>query len=112
MTVFQAMAMAATLTALCAVISVKLFKLQGSLGMAVGIAFAAGSVSPQAEAWAVIMWKSLDFKEAVFHGMLCVLLFAGAMHVNLSQIAQATSMGSLLKKSGLLSEDGQVKSDH
>lgn len=92
MSAFQILAFAAVLTAICSVFSIKVLKLNGSLGMAISgaavsaLAFVAGNLSPAVEHFAQSMWKSLNFQEAVFHGMLCFLLFAGAMHVNLAKM--------------------------
>ena len=92
MTGFQTMAAAAGLTALCGAFSVKVLKLRGSLGMAISgalvslCAVAAGKAFPGADAQALALWNEINFREAVFHGMLCFLLFAGAMHIDLGKM--------------------------
>lgn len=92
MTGFQALAAAAGLTALCGVFAVKILRVRGSLGVATSgailslAAYAAGAAFPAAEAAARELILAVDFKEAVFHGLLCFLLFAGAMHVDLARL--------------------------
>lgn len=58
-------------------------------GLLVSLALAlAGHVVPGATAWARGMASRFDFPDLVLHGLLSVLLFAGSLHVNISDLAR------------------------
>lgn len=58
-------------------------------GMVISLVLAVvGHHYPIAIQWASDFSEGLDFSEAVFHGLLGVLLFAGSLHVNISEIAK------------------------
>lgn len=58
-------------------------------GMVISLLLAVvGHHYPVAIQWASDFSQGLDFSEAVFHGLLGVLLFAGSLHVNISEIAK------------------------
>lgn len=58
-------------------------------GMVISLLLAVvGHHYPVAIQWASDFSEGLDFSEAVFHGLLGVLLFAGSLHVNISEIAK------------------------
>jgi CPA1 family monovalent cation:H+ antiporter len=88
MTQFHLFTVLATITALTAFINQAVFKLRGSLGMAVAgaaislCAFIVGLIWPEVSTKSEKLFTSLNFTDTVFHGMLCFLLFAGAMHVD------------------------------
>lgn len=94
MTKFQLFAVLAAVTAGTAFINQALFKLRGSLGMAVAgaaislAAYLIGLVFPAVSDKTEALFASLNFSDTVFHGMLCFLLFAGAMHVDLRALAR------------------------
>lgn len=94
LTSFQSLALASALTAGCAAFAVKVLRLRGSLGMAASgsilsaAAYLSGMFFPSVGAYAAHLWSSLEFSESVFHGMLCFLLFAGAMHLDLRALAR------------------------
>jgi CPA1 family monovalent cation:H+ antiporter len=44
--------------------------------------------APDSKQWAVAMLNQIDFDEALLHGMLGFLLFAGALHVNINDLRQ------------------------
>jgi len=48
----------------------------------------AGKLGVGLEQQARVLLTSIDFNQALLHGMLSFLLFAGALHVNLSDLAQ------------------------
>jgi monovalent cation:H+ antiporter, CPA1 family len=50
----------------------------------------------------VLMLKSVDFDATVLHGMLGFLLFAGALHVNLTDLAEQRWMISFLATFGII----------
>lgn len=92
MTTFQAFAIASGLSAFCGVLAIRLFRVGGSQGLTLAgaavslAAYLVGGVFPAADRVAKELWVAVNFQEAVFHGMLCFLLFAGAMHVDLPRM--------------------------
>ena len=60
-----------------------------AMGLVLSLVLAlAGRHLPGAVAWASSFADRLDFTEIVFHGLLGVLLFAGSLHVNISDLAR------------------------
>ncbi|MEO8079225.1 MAG: sodium:proton antiporter [Caldimonas sp.] len=57
--------------------------LLASLGLAV-----VGRYVPGAVDWATEFSRRLDFPDVVFHGLLSILLFAGSLHINISDLAR------------------------
>ncbi|GEM_PF-4563528 len=51
---------------------------------------------------AAFMMSLIDFNQTVLHGMLGFLLFAGAIHIKLDELAQAIASISLLAILGIL----------
>lgn len=92
MTVFQGIGILFTVVAICGFINYKWVKLPDSLGMtAVGLALSAavtaiGVTHPGMTQAAKDLILQIDFTDVVFHGLLSFLLFAGALHVNLSSL--------------------------
>ncbi|MGB5833382.1 MAG: sodium:proton antiporter [Thiohalocapsa sp.] len=64
--------------------------------------------SAELEADAQQMLASIDFGETVLHGMLSFLLFAGALHVKLSDLAEQKWVIALLATFGVLSATALV----
>jgi len=60
------------------------------------------SINDGLEADARAMLNSIDFDETVLHGMLSFLLFAGALHVNLHDLAKQKWVIALLATFGVL----------
>jgi len=92
MTVFQGTGALFTLIAIFGVINHRFIKLPDTLGItAVGLV-ACLSVSilgfnhPEMVAQARKLVAQIDFSDVVFHGLLSLLLFAGALHVDLSRM--------------------------
>jgi CPA1 family monovalent cation:H+ antiporter len=48
----------------------------------------AGNAVPGASAWARTLAGRFDFSDLVLHGLLSVLLFAGSLHVNITELAR------------------------
>jgi len=94
MTVFQLLGMVTTVIALFGYINHRFIKLPDTLGItAVGLVVSTalvlvGQHEPGLVRWAQQLVASIDFSEAVFHGMLPLLLFAAALHVNVAEIAK------------------------
>ncbi|MDR4506048.1 MAG: sodium:proton antiporter [Candidatus Scalindua sp.] len=51
---------------------------------------------------AVVLLESVDFNETLMHGMLSLLLFAGALHVNLEDLARHKWIIGILATAGVL----------
>lgn len=72
-----------------------------ALGMSmvlVGLGHLGWDIRPQAEA----MLDEIDFSQALMHGMLGFLLFAGALHVNLDDLAREKWVIGLLATVGVV----------
>ena len=108
MTKFHLFTVLATVTALTAFVNQAVFKLRGSLGMAVAgaaisfCAFIVGLIWPEVSDKTEALFASLNFTDTVFHGMLCFLLFAGAMHVDLRSLYKWKVTVSTLTTVGVL----------
>lgn len=108
MTKFHLFTVLATVTALTAFVNQAVFKLRGSLGMAVAGAaislgaFIMGLIWPDVSDKTEALFTSLNFTDTVFHGMLCFLLFAGAMHVDLRALYRWKITVSMLTTVGVL----------
>lgn len=98
----------ATMTALTAFVNQVFFKLKGSLGMAVAgaaislVAFLSGAIWPEVSRKTEALFSQLNYSDTVFHGMLCFLLFAGAMHVDLRALYRWRYIVGLLTTVGVL----------
>lgn len=105
---FQTFTILTALTALVAFANQLLFRLRGALGMAVagaGIslaAFVVGRIWPAAGSHTEALFARLDYSGTVIHGMLCFLLFAGAMHIDLRAIWRWKITVALLATVGVL----------
>lgn len=108
MSKFHLFTVLATVTAFTAFVNQVVFKLRGSLGMAVAGAaislgaFIVGLVFPEVSGKTELLFASLNFTDTVFHGMLCFLLFAGAMHVDLRALYRWKWTVSVLTTVGVL----------
>ena len=78
-------------------IALMLFGLGASLAVV-----AVGRLVPGVEAEAVAILERIDFDDALMHGMLGFLLFAGALHVDLDDLARQRGVIALLASLGLL----------
>lgn len=108
MTVFQIIAVLLTLTALASyanhrfirlptTIGVMLIALLGSLGL-----LAAGHLSPAVSDQAASWLSRIDFDDTLLHGMLSFLLFAGALQINLDDLAEQKGVIGVLAFGGVL----------
>ncbi len=60
-----------------------------AMGLLVSLALAVvGRYVPGAVDWATSFAQRLDFPDVVFHGLLSILLFAGSLHINVSELAK------------------------
>ncbi len=92
MTVFQAIALVLSLTAVFAYFNERVIKLPTVIGvMLVSLLLSLGLIlfgRADTVAWAGGLLYNLDFGELVLQGLLSFLLFAGALHVNLEDLNQ------------------------
>lgn len=108
MSTFHLFTVLATVTAFTAFVNQAVFKLRGSLGMAVAgaaislSAVIVGHVWPSVTDQTEALFDSLNFSDTIFHGLLCFLLFAGAMHVDLRALYRWKITISLLTTLGVL----------
>ena len=93
MGLFYAMGLVLTLIALGGYLNARLFRLPEPVGItAVGLVISlgvsiAGVALPSVAQWALDTVSDLDFTAVVFQGMLGLLLFAGSLHIDWSDIA-------------------------
>jgi len=104
----QIIALLVSLTALLSYANHRLLKLPTTIGvmliaLLVSLALiAAGAFGYDVRSWAEQVVGRIDFNQALMHGMLSFLLFAGALHVDLSQLAQQKLIVGTLATAGVL----------
>ena len=92
MSLFNAVSLLIALVAVCGYLNARFVKLPDVIGItAVGLILSVlmaivGNKHPEWTQWAQTTLNELDFTEIVFHGMLGMLLFAGSLHVNFSDL--------------------------
>ncbi|KPK03904.1 MAG: sodium:proton antiporter [Betaproteobacteria bacterium SG8_39] len=108
MHLLDVVALLVSLTALLAYANHRLLRLPTTIGVmliALLLSFAlilAGELGYGVEAWAERIVARIDFNEALMHGMLSFLLFAGALHVDLNDLARQKSIIATLATAGIL----------
>lgn len=108
MGVFDISAILLTLAALFSFINYRFVRLPMTIGVMV-IALAASLmvvlagelVAPQLKTPAEYLLSQIDFDETVLHGMLALLLFAGALHINLGDLGEQKGAIALLATVGI-----------
>ncbi len=94
MRLFDLMAILVVLAASFSFLNVRLLKLPTTIGlMALSLVFSlllllAGEFYPPVSSQAQRIMDQLDFNDVLLHGMIGFLLFAGALHVDLSDLAR------------------------
>lgn len=108
MNISDVLALLITLAALFSYINAKLIKLPTTIGlllisllMSLGI-IATGSLGLGLEDSARHLLASIDFNEALMQGMLSALLFAGALHVHLDELAKQKWVVAVLASVGVV----------
>ncbi len=97
-----------TLAAVFSYINHRWLKLPTTIGlMLLGLALSLGLITagrfvPQVQPWATGLLAGVDFNQTVMHGMLGFLLFAGALHINLNDLAKQKGVITLLATVGVL----------
>ncbi len=106
--IFEIMAILITLSAIFGWINKRVFRLPVTIGlmaMSLGLSLLLvllGLAFPPVLEEARAFLASIDFDETLLHGMLGFLLFAGALHVNLSDLASQKWVITLLSTVGVL----------
>ncbi len=104
----EILAILLTLTAGLAWLNRRFLKLPPTIGlMALSLGaslllVAAGHALPGSSAWAEQLLAGIDFDETLLHGMLGFLLFAGALHVDLSSLARQRTLILVLASFGVM----------
>ncbi len=108
MSIFELAAILLTLAALLGFLNAKLLKLPTTIGiMLISLGFSlllilAGQFFPAVERMADTIIGQIDFNEALLDVMLSYLLFAGALHVDLSDLSNQKWVISLMATAGVL----------
>jgi CPA1 family monovalent cation:H+ antiporter len=107
-TVFQTISAVLALAALASYVNHRFIRLPANMGlMVIGLALSLGFVllgklGLYDVARASVFVRSIDFSDTLLHGMLAFLLFAGALHVDLSELASQKLPIAVLSTIGVL----------
>ena len=108
MTIFEIFATLITLAAIFGYVNFRVLKLPTTIGMMVMalvlslILIWVGRFSPAVFDLGHGLLERIDFNQALMHGMLGFLLFAGALHVNLDDLREQKWVVALLATAGTL----------
>ena len=108
MNLFHILAILLTASAVFSYINHRFLKLPTTIGiMLVALAFSLllnllGPVGIDIENEVKVMLDSIDFNETLLHGMLSFLLFAGALHVDLSELSKQRGVIITLATAGVV----------
>jgi CPA1 family monovalent cation:H+ antiporter len=108
MSIFNILAVLVTLSALFSYLNHRYIRLPTTIGLmlialVMSLAMiAAGGVVPELRADVQTLLGSINFDETLLHGMLSFLLFAGALHINLNDLAEQKWTIALLSTGGVL----------
>ena len=114
MNLFDITALLITLTAIFSYINYRTLKLPMTIGvMLIGLLMSLSllllkplGIDLTIQANAIL--KSIDFNQTLMHGMLSFLLFAGALHVNLSDLAEQKWLIAILATLGVIASTAIV----
>jgi CPA1 family monovalent cation:H+ antiporter len=104
---FEIIATLLTVAALFSYLNHRFLRLPSTIGlMLIGLVFslasiAAGNALPGVERTAVRLLENVDFDKTLMDGLLGFLLFAGALHVNLEDLARQKIVIAVLATAGL-----------
>jgi Na+:H+ antiporter len=108
MTAFQIIAVLISLTALFSYLNYRYFKLPPTIGVmliallvSLGL-IAVGHFAPWIRGDAERLLRQIDFDDTLMQGMLCFLLFAGALHINLNDLAEQKGVIATLAIAGVI----------
>ena len=108
MTVLDIIALLVSLTGLLAWVNHRFVRLPTTIGvMLISLALSLvlvmlGALGFGVEDWAEKVVARIDFNEALMHGMLSFLLFAGALHVDLNDLARQKFIIAVLATVGVV----------
>jgi monovalent cation:H+ antiporter, CPA1 family len=108
MTAFQITALLITLTALFSYLNHRWFRLPPTIGvMLIALLVSLGLIAtrlftPALEHEAARFLGQIDFDDTLMQGMLCFLLFAGALHINLDDLSLQKGVISTLAVAGVV----------
>lgn len=108
MSLFEIIAILITLSALFSYANFKLFQLPPTIGvMTIALVLSlslniSGLIWPEIISGARIFLAQINFNETLLHEMLAFLLFAGALHINISQLAEQKIVVTVLALIGTL----------
>ncbi len=108
MTLFEVVAALITLSAAASYASYRWLRLPTTIGvMLIGLAASvalmlAGRIEPAIAEQAGELLAGIDFNRVVMQGMLGALLFAGALHVNINDLAEQKTVISVLASLGVV----------
>jgi CPA1 family monovalent cation:H+ antiporter len=109
MDLFDILAILVSLAAVFSWLNYKLLNLPPAIGLMFSalvmsiVLLALGPLSGGLEDQVKLMLSSLDFNETLLHGMLSFMLFAGALHVNLDDLAQQRWTIAILATASVIS---------
>jgi CPA1 family monovalent cation:H+ antiporter len=108
MTIFQIIAVLISLTAIFSYLNYRFFKLPATIGVmliallvSLGL-IGAGHFVPWVRESAEHLLKQIDFDKALMQGMLSFLLFAGALHIDLTDLAEQKGVIATLSIAGVV----------
>ena len=108
MTAFQIIAVLLTLTALFSYVNYRWIKLPATIGvMLIALVVSLGLIAsrlfaPSIEHEAANLLRQIDFDDTLMQGMLCFLLFAGSLHINLNDLAKQKGVITTLAIAGVV----------
>lgn len=108
MELFQIIALLLSCSALFSFLNYRFVKLPTTIGlMVIGfltslLLVAIGNFIPALEVWAISFLEGIRFDQTLLHGMLSVLLFAGALHVNINDLRSQYRIIALLATVGVV----------
>jgi CPA1 family monovalent cation:H+ antiporter len=108
MTVFQIIAILISLTSIFSYLNYRYFKLPATIGvMLIALLVSLGLIgtghfAPWIRQSADHLLKQIDFDQALMQGMLSFLLFAGALHINLNDLADNRGVITTLSIAGVV----------
>ncbi len=107
MTAFQIVAILISLTALFSYLNYRYFKLPATIGVmlialltSLGL-IGVGTFAPWVRGSADHLLAQIDFDNTLMQGMLCFLLFAGALHINVNDLAKQKNVITPLAIAGV-----------
>jgi len=108
MTGFQIIAILVSITALFSYLNHRFFRLPPTIGvmliaLVVSLALiGAGTLATSISDEAARLLHRIDFDDTLMQGMLCFLLFAGSLHINLNDLAEQKSVIGTLAVAGVV----------